>query len=268
MRLRSPDAGLRASPSLQRGSSRRARCPLSIRAARSPPREQQQREELESTPSIISATRRRDLLLLLSASSLLLLPLAPIPSLAAPLLDEEEAEAAIAAASGSVVSVLAARRGPSKPLSPLCSGVAGLPGGVVATAAHALAASAGSPLFVRTRRKEGSSATGSELVFPASVIGTEPTSDVALLRVDFSSSPSSSSSSSPPSSSSPSSSLLLPPLPFGPSSSLRVGQALFVVAAPAGDGAPLATAGVVSGLRRAVALPQVSFLFSFFWKKL
>ena len=115
----------------------------------------------------------------------------------------------------------------------------------MATAAHALAAAAGSPLFVRTQRRREKEGEGEELVFPVSVIGTEPASDVALLRVDFSSSP------NPPN-------LLLPPLPFGPSSALRVGQALFVVAAPAGDGAPLATAGVVSGLKRAVALPQGS----------
>lgn len=249
MRLWSPNAALRASPSLQRGSSRSARCPLSVRAV---PSQQQQEEKafegrlLSSTISS-SATRRRDLLLLsVSASSLLLLPR---PSLAAPLLDEEEAEAAIAAASGSVVSVLAARRGPAKPLSPLCSAVAVLPGGVVATAAHALAPSAGSPLFVRMkkRRKNDGSSSSGDFVFPASVIGTEPASDVALLRIDFSSLSSSSSSSS-----------LLPPLPFGPSSALKVGQALFLVAAPSGDGAPLATAGVVSGLRRAVQLPQSS----------
>ena len=248
MRLRSPNAALRASSSLQRGICRRARCPLSTRAAPSPSREQEEEGASSIAPS--TSSTRRDLLL--SSSSLLLLASSsssPRPSLAAPLVDEKEAEAAISSASGSVVSVLAARRGPSKPLSPLCSGVAVLPGGVVATAAHALAAAAGSPLFVRIRRRDGSPG---DLVFGASVIGTEPASDVALLRVDFSSSASSPSAPSLPPS------LLLPPLPFGPSSSLKVGQALFVVAAPSGDGAPLATAGVVSGLKRAVALPQGS----------
>ena len=209
------------------------------------PSSREEEEEVDDgrlTSSVSPTSSRRDLLLSLSVSSSLLL--LPRTSLAAPLLDEDEAQAAISSASGSVVSVLAARRGPSKPLSPLCSGVAVLPGGIVATAAHALAAAAGSPLFVRIRMEGGGG--GSSRDFRASVIGTEPRSDVALLRVDFSSN-----SSSP-------SQLPVPPLAFGPSSALRVGQALFLVAAPSGDGAPLATAGVVSGLNRAVALPQGS----------